>query len=93
MPMATTAKRKPKATININRVAIVRLTDHGRRVLEAHYRKLGLSVPVDVPGIFPAHDLYRAPLWDLMNIFGPHLYMGGPLSHPFEANEITFLPE
>jgi hypothetical protein len=87
--MPTTAKHQ---AININRVAVVRLTDHGRRMLDAHYRELGLRVPVDIPGIFPAHDLYKGPLWDLMNIFGPCLYMGCT-EVPFVKNEITSLPE
>ena len=71
---------------NINDFVSVRLTGHGKRVYEAF--KAQQNKDIRAAGVEP--DLVerhpetpsgwsRWQLWELMSIFGPHLYNGGPL--------------
>ena len=59
---------------NINNPVKVRLTDFGKRVLGKHQLMMHR----------PDEDGYSEfQLWDLMSIYGPHLF-NGALSLPFE---------
>ncbi len=82
--MSEPTNREPIA-ININRQVEVTLTEYGRRILREHYRGLHWTQPLPSG---PA----RFTLWELMNTFGPCLFMGAP-SLPFEGNAIVLLPD
>lgn len=64
---------------NINNVVKVKLTDLGRKILAADTHRY-IVLKEDRAG------WSEWQLWELMQVFGPHLYMGASL--PFEA-EIT----
>ena len=73
---------------NINQKVKVKLTDYGKKILDTYFAELNIS---------PMHyTLYKVDksgyitfqMWDLMSIFGEHIYMGAPIC--FENNEIIF---
>lgn len=75
--------------IHLNDTVKVKLTPHGLR----HYREKQSSFNASLPArikpfpIDPPLDeegFYQTQLWQLMNLFGSSLYMGGPM--PFEAS-------
>lgn len=83
--MPKTAKRP--VTININRQVTARLTIRGARILKDYHEELGVKPPKEV---FSGEEVTLT-LWELMNIFGPHVFMG-VTQIPFVDNEITLLP-
>lgn len=57
-------------TINLNDNVTVSLTEFGKEVLKDYHKNLGSTVsPTQVLSM---------PLWELAQIFGPHLYNGAP---------------
>lgn len=57
-------------TINLNDNVTVSLTEFGKEVLKEYHKKLGSTAS-------PA-PILSMPLWELAQIFGPHLYNGAP---------------
>lgn len=79
---------------NINDSCWVILTPRGARILNAHYRKLeqdamenGYRGAITLPNAHNGMKL-KIQLWELMNIFGEHLYIGA--SNVFDNNMIYF---
>jgi len=72
---------------NINDKATVRLTEAGKRILRDHHAGL----PADLREYFrprwETDEPVEFPIWDLMHVFGPALYMGAP-EMPFVRNEV-----
>lgn len=67
-------------TLNMNDTVLVRLNDRGLRILREHHDALRQRVPKIAAWERPAQDAegYTAfQLWQLMNTFGPHIYLGG----------------
>lgn len=65
---------------NVNHYVRVKLTSVGWELVKNHWVQFGLAAPK------PTMDTggwTRWQLWDLMNIFGPHLYNGCEM--PFET--------
>ena len=73
--------------ININQMAQVRLTEEGAKVFNAWDRET--QFPGWVPKDLNAGDVFKGHLWHLMQVFGPHIYMG--CNVPFEGNEIQLV--
>ena len=78
--------------VNINDMCRVILTDHGAKVLNAHYRKLeqemlvyNLQQKVIRPDMHKGQILDMQ-LWELMQIFGEHLFVGA--EPVFENNKL-----
>lgn len=67
--------------INLNDVCIVKLTNFGNSLYEAHYKR---SPKPD------EHGYVRFQLWELFQFLGPHMYLGMN-EVPFERNEIEFM--
>ena len=71
--------------LNINDIVKVKLTEKGRKIYTEYYTRYSVGgvskiIKLDADGFF------HTELWDIMNIFGSHLYMGAePM---FENNEI-----
>lgn len=84
-------------TYNINDKIKVKLTEHGKTILRNEVadtmRKLqNLNLPDDYFPYPEDEDGYTEfQLWDFMNIFGSHFYMGG--SQIIKNNEIIFIDE
>lgn len=84
---------------NINEFVKVELTEKGEEVLRQHYLELIKDVTNALNGITPmtledltdTDEYYKFQLWELMNIFGKHLFMGG--GQMFVNNEIEILEE
>ena len=68
---------------NVNYHVYVRLTDHGREIYRKYWRQFSTkessapSLTVDETG------WSKFQLWELMAIFGPHIFSGGTV--PFET--------
>ena len=63
---------------NVNDYVSVRLTDEGRKIAEDWYWIApSFKVEEDEEGFS------KWQLWNLMQIFGQHLYLGGPM--PFDS--------
>lgn len=83
-------------TYNINNMIKVKLTEHGKVILgqeEAHItnmlKNLNFSYADNYSSYPEDEDGYTEfQLWDFMNIFGSHFYMGG--SQIIKNNEIIF---
>jgi len=74
-------------TFNVNTKARVRLTLHGWALLEQACGGNTRHALALAPG-----GLYEAPLWDMMNTFGPSMHMGmGDI--PFVDNQIEIIDE
>lgn len=57
--------------ININDSVTVKLTEAGEKRLRDYFTK--------IPDLNISQDkVFKAQLWELMNIFGPEMYMGNP---------------
>jgi hypothetical protein len=71
-------------TLNLNAACRVTLTDAGRRWYREHYTALGIErfIPDPIPEEFT--------LWELMHVFGPHVY-NGCVEIPFVDNQIELL--
>ena len=76
-------------SINLNDDVKVRLTPEGRRVFVSYWVKALERSYLRVPELHcDENDLSTFHLWDLMQIFGPEIYMGGP--QLFEKNLVYF---
>ena len=75
---------------NINHIVKVKLTDYGEKVLYTHLIVYEKYMPLKYTDVYKTDELgYKTfQLWDLMNIFGAHIYSGAPIC--FENNEIIF---
>lgn len=70
--------------MNINEEVWVRLTQGGKKVYRKHFERLGMK-PIPRKEILGWSNFQ---MWDLMNIFGPHLHMGAKAI--FKDNRIRF---
>lgn len=68
--------------INLNTQVRVVLTDYGLNHLRGYYAGLN--------SVLPANKTEQFTLWELMQIFGPCLYMGNT-EIPFEKNAIDLI--
>jgi hypothetical protein len=69
---------------NINDYVKVKLTDCGRKILEDQHTELKMVLPDAEPLHKPDEDgLVKFQLWELMSIFGGHLFNGCQI--PFET--------
>jgi hypothetical protein len=78
------------ARLNINAQVAFRLTDRGRFAREEFLRRIGL------PASYPmwqadADGTVTAPLWEVMQVLGPHTMMGA--ANTIDRNEIVVLPD
>ena len=75
---------------NINDIVKVKLTDYGEKVLSAYFKAYEKYLPNNCDAIYEtdAAGYKTFQLWDLMNIFGEHIFPGAPIC--FENNEIIF---
>lgn len=76
-PAAPAVRSSDWLAFNINDEVAVRLTAHGREVHRRNYLNLELSPSEYRPPIEDAEGWSHWQLWDLMQEFGPHIYMGG----------------
>ena len=75
---------------NINEIVSVKLTDHGRKIVQDQYAELKLTTYKEFDTIYVDADGWSEwPLWELMNLFGEHLY-NGAIGMPFKDNLIKF---
>jgi hypothetical protein len=72
--------------INVNTKCEVTLTSRGADILTRYELDLANDVPMYVPKFYKAGDTYCEQFWELMSIFGSHLYLG--CEPPFENNII-----
>lgn len=74
--------------MNINDMVEVTLTEHGKKILDGHIRDLENKLGIDCKILFKydEHGKFSASLWELMNLFGEHIYNGA--KQVFENNEI-----
>ena len=63
-----------KVQVNINDMIRFRLTEYGRSVREAWWKEYGLQAPVLTPD---SNGRVEMQLWEVMQIFGPAMRMGG----------------
>ena len=70
------------STYNINTQCSVTLTEHGVEVFNKHLTYFGLPPSNKTQG-----DVYTAPLWDIMSIFGGSMF-NGATKMAFVNNEI-----
>lgn len=75
-------------TINLNQRCDVILTAHGAEVYNKYFRKLHAICHLIEPIHLKAGVELSLQLWELMNIFGKHLYNGA--ENCFENNDISF---
>jgi hypothetical protein len=69
---------------NINDYVRVKLTDHGRKILDDQHTEFKKVMPSAEPIHKPDEDGWcKFQLWELMSIFGQHLYNGCQI--PFET--------
>ena len=74
--------------INLNQPCNVILTAHGAEVYNEYFRKLhAICKQVELTNL-KAEDELSLQLWELMNIFGKHLYNGA--ENCFANNDISF---
>ncbi len=74
---------------NINDCVRVRLTPHGHKIVREQFRKLNAMLPItaDVKFTPPRDDAdgwSRWQMWRLMQTFGEHIKLAGPV--PFETS-------
>lgn len=75
-----------RTDLNINETVQVKLTFEGIRILKERHEDLRHRVPSISEWRVPRTDKdgwSEFQLWSLMQIFGPHITMGGP--NPFET--------
>jgi hypothetical protein len=76
--------------MNTNDPVWVELTDYGKEVLRQHWAGV---ITINKPNYESLYHItngwYRFSLWELMHIYGPHLYNGARFM-PFEKNEVQF---
>ena len=86
-----------KEPLNVNRMALVTLTESGAKVVNDHIKNdetIRLLSEDQIKTLFGQNkfkpgDTYKSALWDIMNIFGKSMYMGCDV--PFAKNEINLL--
>ena len=66
--------------ININIQVKIKLTQYGRNILKQHYSEFPSLAKLDETGYF------KSELWNIMYIFGEHLYNGS--KQIIEENEL-----
>lgn len=81
---------------NINDEIKVKLTEHGRSILDKDVTNtLGMLKGFNISDYSPYHTddegYTEFQLWDFMRIFGPHFWNGCP--QIIENNEIIFCPK
>jgi len=78
------------ASVNVNDSVWVKLTDAGRLIHRREHDELRKQVPslgrYERPKKYPG-GYVKFHLWELMQLFGPHIIMGAPM--PF-STEIRF---
>lgn len=74
--------------INLNQRCDVILTEHGAEVYNKHFRKQHAICKLIELTNLKAGDVLSLLLWELMSIFGEHLYNGA--ENCFENNDISF---
>lgn len=78
-------------TRNLNDEVLVKVTPEGETAYQEYYRAVFKGSSVDIPTLERDADGYsRMQLWEVANIFGPHMYMGAAL--PIET-ELKFVEE
>ena len=71
--------------MNVNDYVMVKLTEHGRELYRKRVQKMLDQYPRLVLPTTPKEDAEgwsKWQLWSLMQEFGEHIYLGGPV--PFE---------
>jgi hypothetical protein len=65
--------------INLNDLVLVRLTTKGEWAWKKFYIDLGVNPPILETEFHYGRDggLFRIQLWHLMEVFGPHIHLGG----------------
>ena len=74
--------------INLNQLCDVTLTAHGAEVYNEYFRELHATCKLIELTNLEAGDELSLQLWELMNIFGKHLYNGAESC--FANNDISF---
>ena len=74
--------------INLNQPCNVILTAHGAEVYNEYFRELHATCKLIELTNLKAEDELSLQLWELMSIFGTHLYNGA--ENCFENNDISF---
>ena len=74
--------------INLNQPCNVILTEHGAEVYNKHFREQHAICKLIELTNLKAGDVLSLQLWELMNIFGKHLYNGA--ENCFANNDISF---
>lgn len=74
--------------ININNLVEVTLTDYGKEVYKRYLHARYTDVDIEHK-IKAADPVLRTALWDIMHIFGQHLWMGN--KQLFIDNRITVI--
>lgn len=79
--------------MNINNDVEITLTEYGKHILDNHRKKLekGTGIKLDIIFKYEESGVYKAQLWELMNIFGSHIYNGA--EQVFVNNEIKYLDD
>jgi hypothetical protein len=67
---------------NVNDHVLVKLTEHGRELRRRYFARLGLPDGL-LPELKETDGWSRWQLWELMSIFGEHMYNGCRI--PFET--------
>ena len=70
----------PNGEFNMNVEATVKLTNEGENILRQHFKSYPGLIKID------EHKFYKTSLWEIMHIFGGHVYNGCQI--PFENNAI-----
>lgn len=77
---------------NINNYVRVKLNDHGRKICKDYHDDLFKSSrmkPEYTPPVEDDDGWSKWQMWELMQKFGPHIYLGGEV--PFDP-QIEILP-
>lgn len=73
---------------NLNAICRITLTATGARIWNARYD----AIPqIPKPDPVAAGAVVETELWNVMNYFGPHIYMG-MAEVPFHNNQMEILP-
>ena len=75
--------------INLNEIVTVTLTKKGAEILTEHEKKYLAGIHKN--RVYQQGHEFRTHLWDIMNIFGKHLYNGCEI--PFEQNEVQIVSQ
>ena len=79
-------------SMNINEPVWVKITDKGREILTEHWKHvLGDRFDATNYDRLSSTGWVKFQLWDLMNLFGKHVYMGN--NPPFELTIMLTEPK